>query len=199
MASTPSGFFAAGPAHIPLNDAAAQLKDELATWNIIYQLPTDACDDKSQLLRHYVTNDNAPRRTTWFPTQPRRHAGCAHFQQLPLAAARDGHRLHGDDREPAIRLDAVRRSDRREKPLGPRRDPARLHDLRGDGNLAGPDRSLVRRQIRSEHRRDVRRRDDHAGLGAEFLCRLADAALCRRRHRRHRRRLRCTAPASAMR
>src|SRR5580704_750576 len=64
---------------------------------------------------------------------------------LPLDDARDGHRLHGDGREPAIWLDAVRRSDRCEISLGPRGDSARLHAVRGDRDLARAGRSLVRR------------------------------------------------------
>src|ERR1700761_3130584 len=42
----------------------------------------------------------------------------SHRRSFPLATTRDGHRLHGHDREPSIRLDAVRRSDRREISLG---------------------------------------------------------------------------------
>ena len=116
------------------------------------------------------------------PAEPR-------IQRLPLDAACDGHRLHGDDRQPAIWLDAVRRSDRCEISLGPRGDPARLHALRGDRDLAGAGRGLVRRQIRPARRHRVRRRDDRARLDPQLLCRLARAALCRRHHRRHRRRL----------
>ena len=108
----------------------------------------------------------------------------AYFRWLQLG---DGHRLHGDDRQPAIWLDPVRRSDRRQISLGPGGDPARLHAVRGDRDLAGPDRSLVRRQIRPERRDHVRRRDDRARLGAELLCQLAGRALRRRDHRRHRR------------
>ena len=58
-----------------------------------------------------------------------------------------------------------------------------------DRDLAGPDRSLVRRQIRPAHRGHVRRRDDRAGLGPQLLRDSLIAALCRRRRRRHRRRL----------
>ena len=67
-----------------------------------------------------------------------------------LGAAGLRHHLHGDDRQPAIRLDAVRQSDRPEISLGPRRDPGRLHDLRADRDLAGADRRLPDRQVRSE-------------------------------------------------
>ena len=48
-----------------------------------------------------------------------------------MAAACPRHRLHGDDRQPAIWLDAVRPSDRQtDIRLGPRGDPGRVHDLR---------------------------------------------------------------------
>ena len=52
------------------------------------------------------------------------------------------HHLHGDDRQPAIRLDAFRRSDRQQIPLGSSGDSGRLHDFRVDGNVAGADRGL---------------------------------------------------------
>ena len=107
----------------------------------------------------------------------------------PLAAADDGRRLHGDDREPAIRLDTVRRSDRGEISLGPRRDPGRVHAVRFDRNLAGADRSVVRRQIWSARGAVVRRDDDRDRLGDQRARRLARAALHRRDRRRHRRRL----------
>ena len=60
------------------------------------------------------------------------------------------HHLHGDDRQPAVRLDAVRQSDRSEVPLGSRRDPGRLHHLRAHRDLAGADRGLPDRQVRPE-------------------------------------------------
>src|SRR6185437_9360530 len=96
---------------------------------------------------------------------------------LSLDAAGNGPRLHGDDRKPAIWLDPVRRSDRRQVSLGPRRDPARLHPVRGNGNLARSGRSVVRRQIWPQRRRQVWRGDDHACLGPELLRQFAAAAL----------------------
>src|SRR6266576_1127205 len=68
---------------------------------------------------------------------------CRHVEQdrdapgiVSLDAVVHGHRLHGDDREPAVWLDAVCQSDRREIRLDQGGDPGRLHDLRSDGDVA---------------------------------------------------------------
>src|SRR5258708_22925814 len=69
---------------------------------------------------------------------------CKHSRGRRAGVERDAvepidlwHHLHGDDRQLAIRLDAVRRTDRSEVPLGSSSDSSRLHDLRLDGNVAG--------------------------------------------------------------
>src|SRR6185436_19409313 len=69
------------------------------------------------------------------------------FQCDALGAAYLRHHLHGDDRQPAIWMDALRQSDRSEISLGPRSDPSRLHDLRSDRDVAGADRRLFDRQV----------------------------------------------------
>ena len=108
----------------------------------------------------------------------------------PLAAVADRHRLHGDDREPPVRLDAVRGADRAEARLGPCFHPGRLHHLRAHRDMAGADRRLVRRPLRSQDRRGDRRRAGRHLVDAERLCQHARHALHLGRDRRHRRRRR---------
>src|ERR1700760_239510 len=130
------------------SDVAAHQKKRLACWNIIYQ----ASETTLATLRHKFAT---PGHTTFKKSAAwedlhgfQFKRGCAsrnNIRRLPLVATCDGHRLHGDDREPAIWLDAVRRSDRCKIPLGTRGDPARLHALRGDRDLARAGRGLVRR------------------------------------------------------
>ena len=112
-------------------------------------------------------------------TRIRRHAlGSVDFR----------HHLHGVYRQPAIRLDAIRQSDRSEISLGPCGDSGRLHHLRPDRNLAGADRGLSHRQIRPAHHDQHERCADCGRLDAERLCGLALPALSGSCHRRHRRR-----------
>src|SRR4051812_49856501 len=81
------------------------------------------------------------------------HVGCAPCglqgtDEESLAAARGGRRLHGDDRQPAIWLDAVRAADPRQAWLAARRHPGGVLDLRHHRGLAGAARGLVRRPLR---------------------------------------------------
>lgn len=55
----------------------------------------------------------------------------------PLDPAGSRRHLHGRRREPAVRLDALCRPDRRQVPLGTGGDPGGVHDLRPDRDLAG--------------------------------------------------------------
>ncbi len=98
------------------------------------------------------------------------------------------HHLHGDDRQSAIRLDAVRQSDRSEISLGPRGDPSRLHHFRSHRNLAGALRRLSDRQVRPQADGLRQRRAGRDRLGHQFDGRQPLPSLCRRRDRRHRRR-----------
>src|SRR5580698_8663300 len=59
-----------------------------------------------------------------------------------LVPALAGRRLHGADRKPPVRLDAVRQSDEQGAWLEPRRDPGRLRDLHRHRNLADADPGL---------------------------------------------------------
>ncbi len=86
-----------------------------------------------------------------------------------MVATRLRYRLHGDDRQPPIRLDIVRRSNRQQIPLGPRRHPDRFHHLRRHGDLARSDRDMVRGPVWPAPRRLLRRHHDRLGLGAERL------------------------------
>ena len=98
--------------------------------------------------------------------------------------------LHGLRRQPAIRLDAVRQSHRRQVPLGTRRHPGGIHDFRADRDLAGSGRRLSGRPLRAALGRDRRRDTGRHRLGHQFDRRLAAGAVFRRRDRRHRHRLR---------
>ena len=79
---------------------------------------------------------------------------CGHggFVSRALGPTRFRHRLHGDDRQPAIWLDAFRQSDRSEISLGHRRDTVGVQRLHCYGNLAGADRGLVCRPVRPARR-----------------------------------------------
>ena len=72
----------------------------------------------------------------------------AHLRVQPLAATHYRHRLHVDDRQSSIRLDAVRQSDQRQVPVGHGFDPGRIHHFRAHRNLAGAGRGLPRGQVR---------------------------------------------------
>src|SRR5947208_2917020 len=92
----------------------------------------------------------------WDTTLGRNH-GCsgigARSAHKPLASAFSWCRMHGDDRQPAIRLDLFRQSNEGVEPLGPRCDPGGVQSFRAYGNVADPDRRMVRGQIRTEDRR----------------------------------------------
>src|SRR5262245_19786825 len=60
------------------------------------------------------------------------------------------HHLHGDDRQPAIRLDAVRQSDRTKISLEPGEHPGRLHAVRSLRYVVGADRRLFDRPTRTQ-------------------------------------------------
>ena len=88
-------------------------------------------------------------------------ASSARVRRLPLppragkpslAPADHRHRVHGDDRQPAIWLDPVRPSDERGAWLVDRRHPDRLQPVCRARNLADPDRGLDRRPHRPEKR-----------------------------------------------
>ena len=66
-----------------------------------------------------------------------------------------GHRLHGDDRQPAIRLDVVCRSDEQGARLADSRHPNRLQHLRRARDMAHADRGLDRRSSGSATRPEV--------------------------------------------
>src|SRR5215469_1850945 len=76
----------------------------------------------------------------------------------PAASAVPGHHLHGDDRQPAIRLDVLRQSHEQAIRLGAEGHRLRVHAVRAVRDLAGADRGLVRRSPRAPDRRDLRRR-----------------------------------------
>ena len=79
------------------------------------------------------------------------------------------HRLHVDDRQPAIRVDSVRQPDPSRARLESRRDPDRVYGLRLYRDVAGSDRGLVRRPLRPAHRRDVRGRARRGGLARRCI------------------------------
>ena len=100
-------------------------------------------------------------------------------EQSPFGESMDAtdHRrhLHGVRRQPAIRLDAVRQSDRREVSLGTRRHSSGIHHLRADRDLARPGRRLPGRPLRAAMGGDRRRHPRRHCLGdqfrREFACR----------------------------
>ncbi len=102
-----------------------------------------------------------------------------------MDAAHDGHRLHGDDREPAVRLDAVRQSDRRQIRMDQGSDSGCLRHFRPDGDLAGSHRGLPGRPLRAATRRDGRRPLLRHWLGIEFVCGFAGYPLLRGGDQRH--------------
>jgi len=104
-----------------------------------------------------------------------------------MGPTRPRHHLHGDDRQPAIRLDAVHRSDRTEVPLGPGGHSGRLHDLRRDRNVAAASRGVLDRSFRPAGHGVHRRRAGRDRLGHQFRGRLARSILPRRHHHRARR------------
>src|SRR4051794_4068749 len=99
---------------------------------------------------------------------------------ISLAAIGVRHRLHGDDRQSAIWLDAIRIADRREISLGARRHSGRLQHFRPDRDLAGAGRGLVRGPVRSEDRRADWWYSRWSSVGAEFDRGIADHALYHR-------------------
>ena len=68
----------------------------------------------------------------------------------PVAATDHRHRLHGDDRQSAIWLDAVRPSDERGAWVVGRRHPDRVQPVCRARNLADADRGLDRRSDRAQ-------------------------------------------------
>src|SRR5437899_930502 len=88
---------------------------------------------------------------------------------VPMDTAGHGHRLHGDDREPAVWLDPVRQSHRGQIRLDQGCDSSCLHDFRVDGNVAGSHRGLFGRPLRSAACRVYRRAAMRSGLGVELL------------------------------
>ncbi len=76
--------------------------------------------------------------------------------------------LHGDDRQPAIRLDAVRQSDRSKISLGHCRHPVGFQHLYRDRNVAGAHRGLVCRSVWSPRRGRLGRRLCRLRVGSEF-------------------------------
>src|SRR5262249_7501530 len=62
-----------------------------------------------------------------------------------LVAADLRRRLHGDDREPPVQLDAVRHADPEAVPLGSGADPDRVRRVRLPRDLAGAGRGLAGR------------------------------------------------------
>ena len=96
-------------------------------------------------------------------------------------------RLHVDDRQPAVRLDALRQPDPRQARLECPGDPVRLLGLRRHRDVAGSLRGLSRRQDRTEARRRRGRHPRRAGVGHQLVRRFAADALPRRGRRRHRR------------
>src|ERR1700719_2903379 len=98
------------------------------------------------------------------------------------------HRLHGDDRQSAIRLDFVCEPDRPEIPLGPRGDPGSLHYLCINRDLARPGRGLVGRSFRAKDRGPGRRRSGRHLVGDKFARGRTVDPLHRSGDWRHRRR-----------
>ncbi len=103
--------------------------------------------------------------------------GAAHSRLVPLDPAAAGHHLHGDDRQPAVRLDALRQPDLGQIRVDQGLDPGGLHDLRAAGDVARARRRLSRRQVRAASRRAGRRPHVRHRLGDELLRQLAPAAL----------------------
>ena len=101
------------------------------------------------------------------------------------------HHLHGDDRQPAIRLDAIRQSDQQGARLVHRLDPGRLRHIHRARNMAHAGRGLDRRHARCATRTQahgcLRRHHGRHRLGHQRLCRFFVVALSRRHHLRHRR------------
>ena len=100
-----------------------------------------------------------------------------------MGSALAGRPLHGPDCQPAIRLDAVRRSDPPGARLDHRRDPGGVQHIHRDRDLADPDRRLHRRLARpgtgaaaDDH---VRRRAGRHCLGHQRVRGHAPNAVCR--------------------
>ena len=98
--------------------------------------------------------------------------------------------LHGDGRQPAIRLDAVRRPHRRQVRLEQGRDPGHLHHLRPARDVASARGRVPGRSVRSKVDDRRRRRALRPRLDDQFLRRFPGDVLFRRGARRHRRRCR---------
>ena len=133
----------------------------------------------AQYLRE--ASSDGDRRTQ--SAGPRRRLGVR-----PLVAADHRDRLHVDGRQSAVRLDTVRRSDRRQIPLDEGSDPGRVHHLRAVGDLAGPDMGLSRGQVRAPAGRLGRGVAGGTVLGVELGGGFTLAALRCRGARRNRRR-----------
>ena len=95
--------------------------------------------------------------------------------------------LHVNDRQPPVRLDAVRQPDRGQAPLGPARHPGGIHDLHRRGDVARAAGGLRGRPLRAEARGRGLGRARRRGVGHQRLRRYARHAVRRRDRRRHRR------------
>ena len=107
-----------------------------------------------------------------------------------MGAAGAGDHLHGDDRQPAIRMDALRQSDARQDGMDERADPGRVLHLRADRDVARSRRGLADGQVRAAAGGAGRWRAGGPVVGAQLDGDLAGDALLRGRGRRCRRRLR---------
>ncbi len=105
-----------------------------------------------------------------------------------MGPARAGRHLHVDDRQPAVRLDALRESHPRPPRVGTPVDPARVHRVRRDRDVARAARRVHRRSDRPTVRRRDRRTARRNRVGDQRRCELARNALRGRGSRRGRRR-----------
>jgi hypothetical protein len=108
---------------------------------------------------------------------------CIAVRMDAVGSTRPGRRMLGHDRQPAIRLDAVHQSDRREVPLGQGGNSGDLHDPHRDGNLGGADRGLLDRSFRPEGHRVRQRSAGRGRVDHQVLRRLVDPVLPGCRHR----------------
>ena len=165
--------------------AATQQKRRLHIWNIIYQGPLDACDDKSQLCDTKSQLKERAREDLMVSSTNAAVTFVQSFRWLQLAMgivcmAMIANLQYGW----TLFVDPI---------------DAKYHWGRAAIQLAFtifvvtetwlvPIEAWFVDKYGPRRRHHVRRRDDRALLGAQLLCGLADAALCRRGRRRHRRR-----------
>ena len=90
-----------------------------------------------------------------------------------MGAADHRHHLHGLRGQSAVRLDAVRQSDRCQIPLGTRGHPGGIHHLRADRDLARSGRRLSGRPVRSALGGHRRRHPGRDRVGDQFRRRFA--------------------------